>query len=224
MRGPSADPIRVTALFRNFNEIAQGAGKEPAEPDTGTLAANADAVHAVVPVTAEDQRQAVLPGAMNGKIERQRRVFVERRGFVAGFRLEESVVLAGHQRRPLQEGNALIQNGDITGRRNILVDRISKPYHVVRDSGADTGACQRQPPVLNVAFRELPAGCAQDLLASEIRLVEQERQGILKLVTEAEGAARLIEGRARQNAARQRLVGQPIVDHVVEAGIRRGHL
>lgn len=52
--------------------------------------------------------------------------------------------------------------------------------------------------MLDITFSKLAACRTQDLLASEIRLVEQECQRVLKLVTEAEGAARLIEGRARR--------------------------
>lgn len=135
---------------------------------------------------------------MNGEIKRQRRMFVKRGGSVAGLRLEESIMLAGHQCGALQEGDAFIEDRDITRGRDILVDCISKPDHVIRDGGANTGARQRQPPVLHIAFRELATGCAQDLLAGEIRLIEQEGQRILKLVAEAEGAARLVKAvRAR---------------------------
>ena len=49
----------------------------------------------------------------------------------------------------------------------------------------------------------------------------KQRQRVLQLVAEAEGAARLVEGRARTDAAGEALVGQPVVDHRVERLVRR---
>ncbi|MNX99501.1 hypothetical protein D3C86_1319530 [compost metagenome] len=52
MRCPFADAVGIATLLRNRDEIAQRPGKEPAEPDAGALAADTDAVHAIVPVAA----------------------------------------------------------------------------------------------------------------------------------------------------------------------------
>ena len=49
----------------------------------------------------------------------------------------------------------------------------------------------------------------------------RKRQRILQLVAEAERAARLVEGRARPDAAGEALVGQPVVDHRVERLVGR---
>ena len=51
-----------------------------------------------------------------------------------------------------------------------------------------------------------------------------ERHAVLKLVAETVGAARLIEGRARPEAAGQGLVEQPAVQQDVHGAIRRLHL
>src|SRR5690606_17382381 len=70
VRAPRGRARLVAALGGEGGEVAQRLAQEPAEPDAGAAAVLADAVHAVVPVAAEDQRQAVLPGAGNGKVER----------------------------------------------------------------------------------------------------------------------------------------------------------
>ena len=75
--------------------------------------------------------------------------------------------------------------------------------------------------MLHVAFRELPAGGIQDLRASQIRVVQEKRQRVLKLVPEAEGAARLVEGRPRPDTAGKALIGQPVIDHCVESPVGR---
>ena len=101
------------------------------------------------------------------------------------------------------------------------MDRIGQPDHIIRDHGPDTGSGARQPPMLNVAFHELPPRGIEDLVAREIRIVKQKRQRILKLVAESERPARLIEGRARPDAAGQALVRQPVIDHRIESLVRR---
>ena len=64
-------------------------------------------------------------------------------------------------------------------------------------------------------------GGVEDLVAGQRGIVQQQRQRVLQLVAEAEGAARLVEGRARTDAAGQALVGQPVIDHRVEGRVRR---
>ena len=59
----------------------------------------------------------------------------------------------------------------------------------------------RQPPVLDVALGELSGGRAQQMLARQIGPDSGERHAVLQLVTKAVGAAGLIEGRARPDAA-----------------------
>ncbi len=71
------------------------------------------------------------------------------------------------------------------------------------------------PPVLNVAFDELPAGAHQQMGADQPRLGVNERHDVLQLVAEAERAARLVIPAARPESAGERLVDQPAVgEHV----------
>ena len=76
---------------------------------------------------------------------------------------------------------------------------------------------RRQPPMLDIALDELPPRRAQDVLAGHLGPGDRERHDVLQLVAEAVGAARLIEGRARPDAAGERLIEQPAVQHDVHA-------
>ena len=77
------------------------------------------------------------------------------------------------------------------------------------------------PPVLNVAFDELPAGGADQVAAIDVRSREAQGHHVLELVTESERAARLIVRGAGPEPARQRLVEQPPVHQDVERIVRR---
>ncbi len=62
------------------------------------------------------------------------------------------------------------------------------------------------------------------MLAHRIGLGVEHRHGVLQLVTEADGAARLVVAAAREKAAGDHLVQQPSVDQHVERGVGRAHL
>ena len=53
---------------------------------------------------------------------------------------------------------------------------------------------------------------------------DHERHHVLELVAESVGAARLVEGGARPDAAGERLVEQPAVEQQVHGAVRRRHL
>ena len=68
----------LTPLLRERNEIRDGGVQKPTQPYAFALPARADPVHAVVPVAAADQRQAV-PSDRKAAIETPSAVF-EKRG------------------------------------------------------------------------------------------------------------------------------------------------
>ena len=82
----------------------------------------------------------------------------------------------------------------------------------------------RQPPMLHVAFDELPRSSTQQVLARHRRLRRGQRHAVLQLVAKTVGAACLIECRTGPDAAGQRLVQQPAVQHDIHRTIRRLHL
>ena len=56
---------------------------------------------------------------------------------------------------------------------------------------------------------------------SDISVRDHQRHHVLELIAKAVRAARLIKRRSRPDAAGQRLVEQPAVEHDVHAAIRR---
>src|SRR4029453_3558848 len=90
-----------------------------------------------------------------------------------------------------------------------------KPEKIVTNSGADAGARLWMPPMLDIAFPELPCGRAQDVLASQVWRGVHEGHGILELVSEPVSAARLIKGRAAPHTAAEGLIKQPAVEQKV---------
>ena len=59
-------------------------------------------------------------------------------------------------------------------------------------------------------------GVQQDLPSGEVRADREQRQHVLQLVAEAEGAAALVRPAAAPEPRGQQLVGQPVVDQPVE--------
>ena len=60
----------------------------------------------------------------------------------------------------------------------------------------------RQPPMLHVAFDELARRRAEQMLARQRGLRDRQRHHVLQLIAKAVRAARLVECRARPDAAR----------------------
>ena len=220
MRAPAFRARRLAARLRQRRESRQRRMQEPREPDALALAFFADAVHAVVPVAGPDQGQAV-PAERQAPIERQRAMLEQRRGLFGYLGLEEAVGLASLQRRALEERNDFVEHARIARRLDILRDGEGEPGPVVRNARAHALPRMRQPPVLNVALDELPPRRAQKMLAREIGSRRGERHAVLQLIAKAIGAARLIEGRARENATGEGLVEQPAVEHEIHRAVRR---
>ena len=72
-----------------------------------------------------------------------------------------------------------------------------------------------------IAFFELPGRATQQMFARQIRPRSDERHAILQLIAKSISAARLIEGRTRPDAAGQRLIQQPAIEHDVHGAVGR---
>src|ERR1035437_2729038 len=184
--------------------------QEPTEPDALALAPFADAVHAVVPITGADQRQP-MAAESQALVEGAGAMLEQGGGLVGDGRMEEAVMLPCLQRLAFQERDQLIENDHISGCTNIMRDRVGAPCPIVRDARAHPLTGMRQPPMLYVTLDKLPRRRAQQVLARHHRARGGESHAVLQLVTEAIGAARLVEGGSRPDAARNRLVEQPAV-------------
>ena len=131
-------------------------------------------------------------------------------GLEVGFRC-----VRGEQRR-LEERHRLLQHARVAGGTDVVGDRVGQPEQVVGAARARAAAARLVPPVLDVAFEELPAGGSQQVLPEEIGPGEGQGHDVLKLVAEAEGAARLVVGGAGPQPAAHVLIEQPAVHQEVE--------
>src|SRR6476659_3916298 len=80
-----------------------------------------------------------------------------------------------------QKRHALVENVTVAGRTNILIDDEGQPEEVIGATSTEATARGLVPPVLNVAFDELPPRGAEDVFARERRLAEEQRHHILQL-------------------------------------------
>ncbi len=219
-------PLReraVAARARDLGESLEHGAQEEAQPDALAAALDADAVHAVVPVARAHQRQAVRAESQP-VLDRAHAMLVQARGLrgPAG-QVVVRVVLRAH-RPALEERGRLVEHRAVAGRLHVARRRERQPEKVVRAARAHAAARGRMPPVLHVAFHELAAGAAQQVLAHERGLGVHQRHHVLQLVAEAERASRLVVAAARPQAAGDRLVEQPAVGQHVERRVRRFHL
>ena len=116
------------------------------------------------------------------------------------------------QRFTIEEWNHLIEDRGVAGGADVVRSNKREPEEIVRDSRADAGARLRMPPVLHITLHELPCGCAQDVLASQLRRSVHESHDILQLVSKPVSAARLIKGRAAPDSAAKGLIQQPAIE------------
>ena len=93
--------------------------QEEAEPGALAASCRPDAVHAVVPVAAADERQAVGAGG-EALVDRANAMFEERAVLGGHARLAVRLVLVRREQRRLEERHALVQHADVAGRADVL--------------------------------------------------------------------------------------------------------
>jgi len=72
------------------------------------------------------------------------------------------------------------------------------------------------PPVLDVAFDELPAGGPDEMRSGEVGPRQHQRHHVLQLIAKPECSARLVVARARPETAAHVLIDEPPVDQHVK--------
>ncbi len=217
----SARTVRPT--LRERDEATEHVVEEEAEPDALAAALPPDAVHAVVPVSRTHEREPVRAHRQRA-IERAAAVGIQVGHLLRWRRQQVGLVLARGERARRDEGDALVQHAPVARRADIEGGHVGEPEEVVREVRAGATAARRMPPVEHVALRELVRGVQEELGARELRPRVDERGGVLELVAEAEGTARLVESGAPPEPAADVLVEEPAVHHHVERGRRRLHL
>ena len=207
------------AFAREAAKAARHHGKELREPHAFAAAARADPVHAVVPIAAAHQNQAVFARqarAANGA----QAVFLQRFFLFGNLRLAIPILPPLGNFHVFEIGHALPQNVPVARVLHIGRRDIGQKQHIVRNARAHAQAL-RVPPVHHVAILKLVRRAEQNVLPGQFRLVQHGDQHILQLVAEPIGPARLIQPRPPPNASRERLIGQKPREHGVEGFVRR---
>ena len=215
--------LGVAGAFTHPGHAVVDVEQEEAEPCALAAAGRAHEVHAVVPVAAAEERQAVLPAGARA-VHRAAAMIEHRAGLGPDLRLVVRLDRVRGERRSDEERHHFMQQRLVARLTHVFGDRERQPQQVVGTPRAQAPARGLVPPVLHVPFDELPAGGPQQVRACDRGRGMAERQHVLDLIAEAEGAARLEVPRARVDAARQRLVQQPRVHHRVERVVGRPHL
>src|SRR3990172_12358315 len=86
--------------------------------------------------------------------------------------------------------------------------------------GAHTPTVRGIPPVLHITFNKLPACRQQKLFARYLWRRHHQCHYILQLISEAEGAASLVESRTGPEPTNDGLIEIPAIDDKIKATIR----
>ena len=133
-------------------------------------------------------------------------------------------MLFGGEARRVQERDDLVEDACVAGHLDVVRDGEGEPGPVVGDPRPHALARMRQPPMLDVALGELAAGRADQMFSRQQGADRGQRHAVLQLVAESVGAAGLIEAGPRPEAAGERLIEQPAVQHDVHRAVGGLHL
>src|SRR4029453_63764 len=133
-------------------------------------------------------------------VERTRTVLEQGGALFGDAWLEIRLGLSGGGRRPLQEGNDVVEDAPVGGDLEIAAHHVGQPEQIVGDAGADSSSHRGMPPVLDIALDELAGGGSEEMLTREIAPRHGEGEHVLELVPKAVRATGLVEGRARPHA------------------------
>jgi hypothetical protein len=178
----------VTAEVCKFDELPHGIEQKEPEPNAFPFAPLADQIHAVVPIAASDQGQAMFAKSQTAS-DRSNAVFIEGRAILRDCGKVIMGFFIVSERSIAEEGDDFVKDTGVTGLLNVAADRDRQPQIVIGEMGAHAAALGRVPPMLDVPFAKLLRGGSQQMLAEQVRLAEGECHCVLQLVSEPEGAA-----------------------------------
>ena len=197
--------------------------QEERQPHALPFALLADEIHAVVPIAATHQRQAVTAESQP-MLDRPHAMIVERGRL---FRPGGQVVVGFLVRLDLaafDERNPFVEHTRVADLLDVAAGGQWQPQEVIGDMSAHAASDRRMPPMLNVSFDKLMGGGSQQMLAHQMRLGMDQGHDVLQLIAEPERAARLVITATSPEAAGQGLIEQPAVDQDIDPRIRRFHI
>ncbi|MNE00643.1 hypothetical protein D3C80_930580 [compost metagenome] len=201
-------------------ECPQHLMAKEAQPHAFALPLFADPVHAVVPVAAAHQRQA-MGAALQGVAEGTLTMLVQALG---QGRLSGQIVVGlftGIECTAFQIAGRLVKHGVVPGNLYVAAGGQRQPQQVVRAAGTHPALQRWVPPVLHVAFGILMRSAGQQVLTRRRRRGMDHGHAVLQLVAKTDGTARLVKAAARPEPAGDHLVHQPAVGQHIQCRFRR---
>src|SRR4029078_6775554 len=116
----------IPTLFADGGEIAEDCQQEPAKPHALADSANAQSIHAVIPIAATKKRKAVLSN-FQAAIDGADAMLKEGSVFLRDFGLEVKIRFVAFNRLADQERNFLIQNFVIVHELHVLGNAVRHP-------------------------------------------------------------------------------------------------
>src|ERR1700676_660386 len=120
-------------------------------------------------------------------------MFPERGGVGRDRRYKKPLVFVGLQWIAFEEGDLFVKQAGVAGNGEILRYYERQPQQIVGAEGSHAHARFRMPPMLNVAFDELPRSRTNNVLPRNFGTGVDQGQRILQLIAKSEGAAGLIK-------------------------------
>src|SRR3990170_931118 len=217
------DKGQVTMQACNFSEPHEHVIKEEPQPNAFAFTVFTHHIHAVVPITRANERQAML--SKTKTLHDCLHTMIVQTGLL--FRPDGKIiirVLIGVYRAALNEVDGFIQYTGVSGVQDVAGGSQRQPEEIVRTVCTYAPARRRMPPMLDITLLEL-MGCAQEeMLTHEPRLGVDERHHVLQLVAETEGAPRLVVSAAGPKTARERLVQEPAIGQDINGRVGCFHL
>src|SRR5690349_12311741 len=156
--------------------------KKEREPDAFALPAPPDMIHAVVPVAGTDQRQSMRAEPQTVQ-DRLHAMHIDGCRFVRSSWQVVVGILLRRDRAALEEVRRLVEHGCVAGGPDVPACGQWQPEVIVGAMRPHAPPGGWMPPMLDVAFEELPARAEGDLLARETRLGMDECHDVLQLIT-----------------------------------------
>ena len=129
----------MVAETEQLREIFEHANLKPGEPDALSPAPQSDAVEAVVPIAASDQRQSMRTSG-RGASKGASAMFEQRTFRVGSDRNGEALCLLGLERSGFKERNHLVEDCSVAGDADVMRRDEGKPKKIVTNPGADASA------------------------------------------------------------------------------------
>jgi hypothetical protein len=131
--------------------------QEEAEPRAFASSLVTDEIHAVVPVAAAKERKPVSAGC-DPAVDGAQAMFEQRPSLPGRGRCAIGLVLVGREQRRRQIWDPFVEYAGVAGHAHVLGGHMGQPEEIVRAAAAQTAAGRLVPPVLHIAFDELPPG------------------------------------------------------------------